>query len=97
MKSNEYQELAARTLIDGPEQPLNSSEISMLATMLAMHDRLGKLTEKLKKNILHRHQAYDAGNFLIDGEELLDDLTGIFERGAEPHDSQIKTLWCCGM
>ena len=97
MNSNEYQKLAARTLIDGPQQPLNGSEISMLATALAMHERLGRLTEKLKKNILHRHQNYDTGNFLDDGEKLLDDLTNIFERGTATQlrltDQDTMVLW----
>ena len=95
--SDTYQQQAARTLIDKPEQPLSGSEIGILATVLAMHERLGKLTEKLKKNILHRHQGYDAGNFLDDGEKLLDDLTNIFERGTATQlqltDQDTMVLW----
>ena len=98
MDSNEYQKLAARTLIDGPEQPLSNSEISILNTVLAMHARLGELTEKLKKNILHRHQSYDAADFLDDGEKLLDDLTDIFEnekttQSLQLTDQNTMILW----
>ncbi|NEZ61525.1 hypothetical protein D0962_01830 [Leptolyngbyaceae cyanobacterium CCMR0082] len=97
MNSNEYQNLAARTLIDGPEQPLSVDEVVMLATALALHARLGAFTEKLKKNVLHRHQQYDVADFLDDIGDLEVDLTAICEDKASApsylSDRDTMTLW----
>lgn len=75
MDSNRYQELAARTLIDGPEQPLNSSEIKMLFTALRAQVLLGRFVEKLKKNVLHRHEPYTWANFCADCDQVEQDIS----------------------
>ena len=79
MNSNEYQELAARTLIDGPQQPLTAEELFMAVTLLRMHSSLGWLTEVFKKNILHRHREYDLEEFELDMEMLGNNLKSLSE------------------
>ena len=74
MDSNEYQKLAARTLIDAPEQPLTKAEAEMFKTIFQLHDRLGTLTEKMKKNIFHRHEDYQWDAFKSDLANLIKDL-----------------------
>lgn len=66
MNSNEYQELAARTLIDGPEQPLAAEEVEMAAALLKLHSALGQITERFKKQVLHRHGSYNWDDFRCD-------------------------------
>lgn len=90
MNSNEYQELAARTLIDAPEQPLTGEEILMLRTLLRFHSRLGVLTEKYKKAILHRHHKITWSDLSADLGDLQLSIQGLSEvalRGVIPGDS----------
>ena len=75
MDSNEYQILAGRTLIDGPEQPLNLSEIKMLFIALRAQVLLGRFIEKLKKNVLHRHELYTWANFCADCDQVEQDIS----------------------
>lgn len=70
MDSNNYQQLAARTLIDRPEQPLTADEIAMLTQALKMSACVGALVERLKKQILHRHSAYSKQDYLVDLQKL---------------------------
>ena len=95
MKSNEYQELAAQTLIDGPDQPLTAEELAMFSTMLQFHSRIGQLTEKLKKQVLHRHGPYAWDDFAEDLGQMRDDLQRI--RSTSPvnelSDANTMALW----
>lgn len=83
MKSNEYQELAARTLIDAPKQPLSPEELFMAVTLLRMHSSLGRLTEVFKKNVLHRHRGdedrYKLEEFGLDMKMLGSELKSLSE------------------
>ena len=55
MTPNEYQHLAARTLIDGPDFELEEKEVGLVVHAVDAARMLGELADYLKKGIFHRH------------------------------------------
>lgn len=55
MTPNEYQKLAARTLIDGPEAPFPDLEIMLVWNALGLAGEAGEVADDIKKGVLHRH------------------------------------------
>lgn len=55
MTPNEYQTLAARTLIDGPDFELEEKEKSLILRTVEVAEAVGSLADYLKKGIFHRH------------------------------------------
>lgn len=55
MTPNEYQTLAARTLIDKPEQEIPDEQLSMVYRAVQIAEAAGNLAEFIKKGVFHRH------------------------------------------
>ncbi len=71
MNANEYQELAGRTLIDGPgfeltdeEAKITYEEAKITYAMLDLVTNVGEIADLVKKGIYHRH-GFDKASFLI--------------------------------
>jgi len=55
MNTNEYQKLASRTLIDGPDFILSDTEIMIIWNALGLAGEAGEVADDIKKSIFHRH------------------------------------------
>jgi len=55
MRANEYQRLAARTLINKPDYDLTGKEVMILWNALGLTGEAGEVADLIKKAILHRH------------------------------------------
>lgn len=55
MRMEEYQKLAARTLIDGPDFDLTDGEIMIVRNALGLAGEAGEVADSIKKGVLHRH------------------------------------------
>lgn len=56
MLSNEYQKLAARTLLDKPEVMPTADELMILWNVIGLAGEVGEVCEIVKKIIFHRHE-----------------------------------------
>lgn len=55
MKANEYQELAARTLIAKPDAEYTPEQIMLVWNGLGLAGEAGEICDLLKKGIFHQH------------------------------------------
>lgn len=55
MTPNEYQTLAARTLLEKPDFELEEKEVGLIVHAIDAARNLGELADYLKKGIFHRH------------------------------------------
>lgn len=55
MNASEYQELAARTLIDGPEFNLLPDEVMIIWNAIGLAGEAGEVADLVKKGIFHQH------------------------------------------
>lgn len=55
MNATDYQELAARTLIDRPGFVVNDQDMMILWNALGLAGEAGEVAETVKKGILHQH------------------------------------------
>lgn len=55
MDANDYQKLAARTLIDRPDFVLSDGDTMLLWNALGLAGEAGEVAELVKKGILHQH------------------------------------------
>lgn len=55
MNATEYQKLAARTLIPGPDFEVTESEFMLLWNVIGLTDEAGEVAGLVKKGVLHRH------------------------------------------
>lgn len=55
MNASEYQQLAARTLIDRPEQEIPDLGIMLVWNALGLTGEAGEVAELVKKGVFHRH------------------------------------------
>ena len=55
MQANDYQKLAARTLIDKPGFDISDNEIMVIWTALGLAGEAVEVVECVKKGVLHRH------------------------------------------
>lgn len=55
MKANEYQKLAARTLLEKPDFELTDCEFMLLWNAIGVAGEAGEVAELAKKQIFHRH------------------------------------------
>lgn len=55
MNASEYQQLAARTLIDRPEQEIPDLGIMLVWNALGLTGEAGEVAEHIKKGVFHRH------------------------------------------
>lgn len=60
MNANEYQRLAARTLIDKPDFELTPREMRIVWNTAGLNGEAGEIAELVKKGIFHKH-GLDAG------------------------------------
>lgn len=55
MNANDYQQQAARTLIDEPDSRFTSNELAVMLAALELAGKCGQVCDYLKKAICHRH------------------------------------------
>lgn len=55
MTPNEYQQLAARTLIDAPDAEYTGDEIMMVWNAIGLAGEAGEVADHIKKGVFHRH------------------------------------------
>lgn len=55
MKANEYQQLAGRTLIDGPDAEYTGAELLLVWNALGLAGEAGEVADIIKKGVFHRH------------------------------------------
>lgn len=55
MDANEYQRLAARTLIDGPDFTISDTEIMAVWNAIGLAGEAGEVADHIKKGVFHRH------------------------------------------
>lgn len=55
MKANNYQQAAARTLIDGPGFPISDNDMMIIWAAIGLNGEAGEVAEIVKKGILHQH------------------------------------------
>jgi phosphoribosyl-ATP pyrophosphohydrolase len=55
MKANEYQQLAARTLIDAPDFELQAEDWTLTLAVLRLAGDVGALADYVKKAVYHQH------------------------------------------
>jgi NTP pyrophosphatase (non-canonical NTP hydrolase) len=66
MHANDYQELAARTLIDRPDFDLTTDEIMLIWNATGLAGEAGEVSDLIKKGIFHQHG--------LDREKLIKEL-----------------------
>jgi NTP pyrophosphatase (non-canonical NTP hydrolase) len=55
MNADEYQQLAGRTLIDGPDAEYTPTEIMLVWNALGLAGEAGEVADIIKKSVFHRH------------------------------------------
>lgn len=55
IRANDYQKLAARTLIDKPDIPLSDDETMIIWNAIGLAGESGEVVDSIKKMIFHRH------------------------------------------
>lgn len=55
MQPTEYQRLAARTLIDGPDFTIPDNDIMIIWNAIGLAGEAGEVAELIKKGIFHQH------------------------------------------
>jgi NTP pyrophosphatase (non-canonical NTP hydrolase) len=55
MRANEYQKLAARTLIDKPDRQITNNEIMIIWNAIGLAGEAGEVVDTIKKAIFHQH------------------------------------------
>lgn len=67
MDANEYQQAAARTLIDEPDTTFTNEELAIMLAALELGAAVGKVLEYVKKGICHRHgySANELGKLVV--------------------------------
>ena len=55
MDANEYQKLAARTLIDRPDFAISDRDIMVVWDALGLAGEAGEVADHVKKGVFHRH------------------------------------------
>lgn len=66
MTTDDYQRLAGRTLIDGPDAEYTGDEIMLVWNALGLAGEAGEVADTIKKAVFHRHT--------LDRAELLKEL-----------------------
>ena len=66
MTADEYQRLAARTLIDTPDSEYTGHQIMMVWTALGLTGEAGEVADTIKKAVFHQHG--------LDRKELIKEL-----------------------
>lgn len=55
MQENEYQALAARTLIDAPDATYSDAEIMLVWNAIGLAGEAGEVADTVKKAVFHQH------------------------------------------
>lgn len=55
MQANDYQQQAARTLIDGPDATYTDHEIMLVWNALGLAGEAGEVADTIKKAVFHQH------------------------------------------
>jgi NTP pyrophosphatase (non-canonical NTP hydrolase) len=55
MNADEYQQLAARTLLDAPEFDMSPDQLMIVWTAIGLAGEAGEVAEHIKKGIFHQH------------------------------------------
>lgn len=66
MTADEYQQLAGRTLIDGPDAAYTDEQLMLVWNALGLAGEAGEVADTIKKAVFHQHG--------IDRDELIKEL-----------------------
>lgn len=55
MNADDYQQQAARTLIDAPDAPYSDDDIMLVWNALGLAGEAGEVADSIKKMVFHRH------------------------------------------
>lgn len=66
MDANEYQQLAGRTLINGPDTEYSPADIMLVWNALGLAGEAGEVADTIKKAVFHQHG--------VDRDELIKEL-----------------------
>jgi NTP pyrophosphatase (non-canonical NTP hydrolase) len=66
MSADEYQQQAARTLIDGPDAAYSAADIMLVWNALGLTGEAGEVADTIKKAVFHQHG--------LDRDELIKEL-----------------------
>ena len=66
MNANEYQHLAARTLIDGPDFDIADNDLMVIWNAIGLAGEAGEVCDLAKKGIFHQHG--------LDREKMADEM-----------------------
>ena len=55
MNANDYQELAGRTLIDGPDFEITDDQVMLSWNALGLAGEAGEVADLIKKQVYHQH------------------------------------------
>lgn len=99
MTADEYQKLAARTLIDAPEVPFTNGELTIMLAALELGARVGAALDYVKKSICHRHgfKMHELSRRLVDVSEAImplmnSDITEAPHYDLSGNDQML--IWC---
>lgn len=94
MNADEYQKLAARTLIDAPDNEYTNEEIVLVLNALRVAGEAAAIANTVKKAVFHRHDL-DRGKLRDDLLSLIDSVSNLETPDQAPRmdDEQIMVLW----
>src|SRR3982751_5511832 len=99
MTADEYQKLAARTLIDKPEVPFTNEELAIMIAALELGAKVGAVLDYVKKSICHRHgfKMHELSRRLVDVSEAImplmnSDITEAPHYDLSGNDQML--IWC---
>lgn len=99
MTADEYQKLAARTLIDKPEVPFTNEELAIMIAALELGAKTGAVLDYVKKAICHRHglSMHELGSRLVNVSMAVSDLIQIDITATPNYDlsgNDQMLIWC---
>jgi NTP pyrophosphatase (non-canonical NTP hydrolase) len=77
MSPNEYQWLAARTLVDGSERTLTGDEFMLVWCATGLAGEVGEVQEYVKKAVFHQHGTVDNAQMINELGDVMWYVAGI--------------------
>lgn len=92
--ANDYQQQAARTLIDAPDNTYTNEEMVLVLNALRLAGEAAAIANTIKKAVFHRHPLNRAG-LHTDLLQLIDSAANLETPDQAPpmDDNQIMALW----
>lgn len=96
MDANEYQELAARTLIDKPGFAITDDEWRLIWGAIRLSAYAGAVAENVKKGVFHRH-GVNRAMLLSDLMHLIEASCAMYQQkgyaGLPLNDTEVMQIW----